>query len=558
MSYIILEKRQSFGINKAFIKQTIFKDDIEKFSKALNQLKKNIKTSQESNEGEEHQKGLIKEFLQAAIGKEHYINTKERIDLAIYDSKDANSPVNILIETKSVKNKAEMPTKSNINSKALHELVLYYLRERVNENNIHIKHLIITNGLEWFIFDATVFENVFYKNRPFVNSFKQFEAKQLTFTNTDGFYKEIAKPFIDKLNPENIKFSYINLDEYDVDNIVKLKKPYKLFSKEHLLKLSFSNDSNSLNKAFYEELLYIIGLAEETKKKKKLIVRHKKNEGSLLEATIEQIENKDIINHIAKPNNYGITKNDRLFNIALELNITWLNRILFLKLLEAQLVAYHANEDAKNYSFLDIKKITNFDDLDQLFFQILAKQINDRKSKLEHFNYVPYLNSSLFEPTALERGSIYIGNLSDDISIPLYSKTVLKDDKGKKRKGSLTTLEYLFLFLDAYNFASEGTSEIENNNKNLINASVLGLIFEKINGYKDGSFFTPGYITMYMCRQTIRKSIIQKFNNHYDWELKSFNELYDKVEDKKVANQIINSLTIDVPPIISTKIRLVV
>ena len=31
--------------------------------------------------------------------------------------------------------------------------------------------------------------------------------------------------------------------------------------------------------------------------------------------------------------------------------------------------------------------------------------------------------------------------------------------------------------------------------KRLINAFVLGLIFEKINGYKDGSSFTPGFIT---------------------------------------------------------------
>ena len=29
---------------------------------------------------------------------------------------------------------------------------------------------------------------------------------------------------------------------------------------------------------------------------------------------------------------------ERLFNVALELTITWVNRILFLKLLEAQLI----------------------------------------------------------------------------------------------------------------------------------------------------------------------------------------------------------------------------
>ena len=41
--------------------------------------------------------------------------------------------------------------------------------------------------------------------------------------------------------------------------------------------------------------------------------------------------------------------------------------------------------------------------------------------------------------------------------------------------------------------------DIQEKNRALINASVLGLIFEKINGYKDGSFYTPGFITEYMC-----------------------------------------------------------
>ena len=52
-------------------------------------------------------------------------------------------------------------------------------------------------------------------------------------------------------------------------------------------------------------------------------------------------------------------------------------------------------------------------------------------------------------------------------------------------------MQYLFEFLDSYDFAGEGSEEIQEENKTLINASVLGLIFEKLNGYKDGSFFTP-------------------------------------------------------------------
>jgi len=37
---------------------------------------------------------------------------------------------------------------------------------------------------------------------------------------------------------------------------------YKILSPVHLLKLPFANDSNSLDKNFYDELLHIIGLEE--------------------------------------------------------------------------------------------------------------------------------------------------------------------------------------------------------------------------------------------------------------------------------------------------------
>src|SRR5699024_2107581 len=122
--------------------------------------------------------------------------------------------------------------------------------------------------------------------------------------------------------------------------------------------------------------------------------------------------------------------------------------------------------------------------------------------------------------------------------------TVLKNEQGKKRTGKLSTLEYLFEFLNAYDFSSEGSEAIQEENKSLINASVLGLIFEKINGYKDGSFFTPGFITMYMCRETIRKAVVQKFNETKKWQCKDLNELYNKIEDSKEANEIVNSIKI--------------
>jgi hypothetical protein len=188
--------------------------------------------------------------------------------------------------------------------------------------------------------------------------------------------------------------------------------------------------------------------------------------------------------------------------------------------------------------------------MNSLFFQVLARKYDERNDDVKKiFEKVPYLNSSLFEPTDIEQVTLFISNLKDDKTIPIFSQTVLKDQQGKKRTGSMSTLQYLFAFLDAYDFGAEGGSDIQEDNKTLINASVLGLIFEKINGYKDGSFFTPGFITMYMCRETIRKAVLQKFNESKKWHCTSLEDLYDKIEDRKEANNIVNSIKICDPAV---------
>ena len=227
--------------------------------------------------------------------------------------------------------------------------------------------------------------------------------------------------------------------------------------------------------------------------------------------------------------------------------ITWINRILFIKLLEAQLINYHKGD--RCFAFLNWEKVPSYQELNNLFFNVLARKYSDRQGKeKEVFAKVPYLNSSLFEPTEMEQQTIFISNLTEE-KLPIFSETVLKDSQGKKRRGELNSLEYLFEFLDAYDFSSEGSEAIQEDNKTLINASVLGLIFEKINGYKDGSYFTPGFITMYMCRETISRAVVQKFNDIKSWNCQNLEQLYDKITDKQEANQIINSLKVCDPAV---------
>ena len=525
----ITELKPRKALNKAFLKVKPNRTEIEGFKTNIIQL---LDRTNET-ESEEFHKNLAIDFLKKTYyDPNHFVNTKGRNDLVIHNGDKASDTVGVIIEAKKPTNKSEMITTEKLNAKAFQELVLYYLRERITQN------------------------------KKLVQQFQDFEGGRLADTKTDFFYKQIAEPFIADIKSERggpaIEFTYFNLQDYqkplrnhDKADDNKLIALYKILSPEHLLKLPFTNDSNSLDKRFYSELLHIIGLAETKEGSKKLIGRNKegeRNTGSILEDAIIQLDSLDKINRLDRPNQFGSSYPEQLFSVALELSITWINRILFLKLLEAQLITYHNGD--KSYSFLNLDKIKNYDDLNSLFFQVLARKYDERNSDVKLlFEKAPYLNSSLFEPTEIEQVTIFISNLKDDKSIPVISSSVLKDDHGKKRTGKLTTLQYLFEFLNAYDFSSEGSEEIQEDNKTLINASVLGLIFEKINGYKDGSFFTPGFITMYMCRETIQKAVIQKFNETKNWKCKDLEELYDKIEDRKEANEIVNSIKICDPAV---------
>ncbi|MFY7788051.1 MAG: DUF7149 domain-containing protein, partial [Thermoflexibacteraceae bacterium] len=511
---------------------------------------------------EEFHKNLVSEFLKTTYYQlkdkpKHFINTKGRNDLVIHNGETAKTSVGVIIEAKKPTNSAEMPTLEKLNVKAFHELLLYYLRERIRDKNLEIKHLVITNVYEWFVFDVQEIDRLFAQNRTLVQQFQDFEAGRLADTRTDFFYKQIAEPFVANLQ-EELTFTYCNLKNFEafaressLENDKKLLDLYKLFTPEHLLKLPFVNDSNTLDRGFYNELLHIMGLTEVKDGGKKLIQRKAEKDrdaGSILEETIAQLKGLGKIGRLPNPAVYGAIYEEQLFAVALELCITWINRILFLKLLEAQLLSYHRGNKA--YSFLTYDNFNCASNLDVLFFQVLARKPHDRMADLQaKYAHVPYLNSSLFEVSELEHLTLVFGNLSMEIPLPILPQTVLKDHNAHRKTGSLNTLAYLFGFLDAYDFGTEGNGEIQEDNKPLITASVLGLVFEKINGYKDGSFFTPGFITMYMCRETIRKAVVQKFNEVKQWNCKTIADVYEKIEDRKEANQIMNSIKICDPSV---------
>ena len=503
-------------------------------------------TSRES-ESEEYQKNLLKGFLESILPY-NFINTSSRIDLAIYNGKDSNSTLGVLFECKSLSNKSEMMTTERINSKAFQEIVAYYLNERLFEKNLEVKKCIITNGLSWFVIEAKEFEKHFFKNKKLIDLVTKFKNNQLSSNKTDFLYSEVIAPEIDKAIEKGIVIAHFDLTQALIKSskAIEIKKNnltqlYRFFTAENLLNKEIFTDSNKLNKNFYDELLYLMGLEENKQGTSKIISRlkpAKRQRFSFVENIIEKLDMKDV-------------PKDKQEDIAIQLTVVWTNRILFLKLLESQLVLFNKSE---SYRFLTYDKLSSFEEIYSLFFAVLAKKVSDRNDRVEQkFGYIPYLNSSLFEETELEvsRDGIGIDQLPEG-DIEIFSKTALRGADKKKKTGSINFIEYLFEFLDSYDF-STSISHHEKSKNDLINASVLGLIFEKINGYRDGSFYTPGNITMYMSRKAIRTAVVDKVNEALNWTCETVEDIKfaigHSIENARKVNQAIDDLKVCDPAV---------
>lgn len=560
MPLSIALKRPKQSLNKSYLRNAqVDRETFEHFKVKLRRLLEATAQNVSQNKDEENIKAYLRDFFNDTFYKDKYhINTKDRTDLVIHADSSSQSPVNVLFETKKPSNTVGMISKDQPNAKAMQQLVLYYLRERENEQNTDIKYLIITNVYAFFIFEAAEFEKLFYQNKAFLGAFRAWQKDKKTQDTTKFFYESIAQPFIENLNAE-ITATYFTIKDYEQalkagesEEEEKLLALYLLLSPEHLLK-TYTYDSNQLNQRFYEELLHIIGLEEVKEKGKKLIKRKKEKDrdyGSLLENTLAILETSQRIDLLPNPKRYGETQAEQLYNISLELVITWVNRILFLKLLEGQLIKFHRGDT--RFRFLDQKTLTDFDDLYELFFEVLAKLPDERRAHIQSkYENIPYLNSSLFGNTELEKRMGSINTLNNSVGMRYFPQTVLVDGQNKPETGKTLAFEYLLRFLDAYDFSAEGQEKIQEHKKELINASVLGLIFEKLNGYKDGSFYTPGFITMYMARETLRKTVLDKFNQQYAWNCPTFDRLpaYLEVPKLQEYNALINSIKVCDPAV---------
>ncbi|WP_459178007.1 type IIG restriction enzyme/methyltransferase [Helicobacter muridarum] len=466
----------------------------------------------------------------------------------------------------------------SLESKAFYESILYFLREFITHKNNNITYIILTNTQKFYCIDAQEYMQ-FAKHKEIVKAFKNCEKKDGNDTSTKRFY-EMLKFLLPNIN-STLKYTYFCLDESLLDsNLIyhaassshfesfschsealakdfqtiesKINKYqtslaliYQAISPSTLLKHKVCIDSNTLNQSFYNELLYILGL-EEKVQNSKVIIEPSHTPNTLLDSTCFEFK----------------LSRDKDFETLFALLTTWNNRLLFLRLLESMLLGFkHILKP-----FLDLETLKDFPAISTLFFDVLAKVEESRgKNLTESLQAIPYLNSSLFEETPLENEGKQIGSLKSK-PLTLYADSILyKDEQIRKdlnikgKDSALPLLEYLFAFLHAYDFTTT-SNDIQNHIKinydKLINAAVLGLVFEKLNGYKEGSFYTPSFITSYMCKQSLEKVVLEKFNSVKNWQcadLESLKTKLDKLtnskEDYKQANAIFDSIKICDPSV---------
>ncbi len=476
------------------------KETIENFEKEINSLLENAPRQDD----EEFQKNEINKFLKNVYGYD--CNTYEKVDSAIYVDKE----VRVLIEVKALNNKTEFPkNRENPLSKAFCQMVLYFLEEIEKEKNNSLKHTIICNAHEFFLFDCK--DLLFLsKDKRITKLHEDCAKKEGTDHSTKRFYSDLEE-YLKKDFKGELRYTHFNLS----DDFKELPLIYQVLSQEVLLKQRKTIDANTLNKDFYEELLYILGL-EEQNDKGKILIKPSRTQNSLSDALKKKYENLDDEEVMA-------------------LLIAWNNRILFLRLLESLLISF---EHFKN-PFLTTENFKDFNALNTLFFEVLAKKNSERLPEIKEdkiLEKIPYLNSSLFDKTPLELKGYEI-KLLDNKKLEIYKNSVLKKDNPKQEP--LPLLEYLFEFLRLYDFTTTPKDIKDNQNTSesrLINPSVLGLVFEKLNGYKEGSFYTPSFITSYMCKESITTIVRDKFNAIYQWDCKDLEALKGKI-DRNFSNQ---------------------
>ena len=347
--------------NSAAKDMPVSKKSVNFFTNDLEQCLTDI--SNEKGEKEPTQRTTLNSEFLSKVFPNNKIRGAENIDLSIFNRKTNN--VGVIIEYKKPTNKPEMVSPTDIKAKGLLELIQYYLDQLINQHNDNVKCGIVTNGFSWYFISSASLYHFFGEKKELRKAYKEWSKDQMSSKTTEFLRTEVVLPAVNKALNNGLSIGYLNLKDVFRPGTYIIKPSqrsnvFRFLSPQNLLREGITH-YHGLNKQFYNELLYLMGLHESSKNRSKIIKRLPKNQqqhGSLMEMILTRLNEND-------PQLSSKDKKD----IALQLSVTWVNRFLFLKLLEAQLVAF--NEDSR-YQFLTNANLHDMNDVYDLFFPSLS------------------------------------------------------------------------------------------------------------------------------------------------------------------------------------------
>ncbi len=220
------------------LKDFIIKDDKpqEPKTETLENFEKNIKSLLENapkKDDEEFQKKVINSFLEKTYNYD--CNTSGKIDSTIY----VDGEVWVLMEVKALNNKTEFPTnKEKPLSKAFCQMVLYFLEE-IEKNN-SLKHAIICNAHEFFLFDCKDLRLFLNDDKNIKKIYNNYAKKEGTDSSKPKFYKDLER-YLQEDCQGKLRYTHFNLN----DDSEELSYIYQVLSQEVLLKQKKTFDANT-------------------------------------------------------------------------------------------------------------------------------------------------------------------------------------------------------------------------------------------------------------------------------------------------------------------------
>ncbi|MFC4707601.1 MULTISPECIES: Eco57I restriction-modification methylase domain-containing protein [Paraburkholderia] len=289
-----------------------------------------------------------------------------------------------------------------------------------------------------------------------------------------------------------------------------------------------------LDADLYSGLLRITGLQETVASGKAVVARcapDERSPGALVELAIACMEAHEApASNVENAHSHAgsLDQEALTFRTALRLCIAWIGRVMFLKLLEARLLVLHERDPA--YAFLRSEHIGTFAELDALCREILGNGSPETGSPCR-YPHLPCFDGSTFEPADLAKHAITLGSL--DSALPPHGRNTVVD---------------LLDFLDGFEFGFDANPHADTDVKR-IDAATLGLVFEKLNGYRDGAWYTPESVATFLAREAITGAVLGRFNRIKDWHCSTIDQLSKSIDDRDEARTIFAALRVCDPAV---------